>query len=236
MKAKTVIGIIISFMAIQSFAQNEQKKEEHLPKFSNAGWPYSKIDKTYIEYEKFDTLFSPFGEFEILTRSVGLSDCVMKSQYFIINSELNDTSELLTILGHDGPPVNFFWTPENKLIYEYCEDYRQNTELKILDLKKNEIVFSTPGAIPVIPQESHKFFDRKNNILIYYIPGTEKKNYFADLMKLDLNDLSLEKLMTFTSKFSYEYPVVTLDTNNRHLTVEYLDLNTWKRILNELQY
>ena len=223
-------------MAIQSFAQNEQMKEENLPKFSNAGWPYSKIDKTYIEYEKFDTLFSPFGEFEILTRSVGLSDNVMKSQYFIINSELNDTSELLTILGHDGPPINFFWTPENKLIYEYCEDYRQNTELRILDLEKNEVEFSTPGAIPVVPRESHKFFDRKNNILIYYIPGTEKNNYFADLMKLDLMELSTEKLMTFTTRFKYEYPVVTLDTTNRQLTIEYLDLNTRKRISNELKY
>ncbi len=223
-------------MAIKSFAQNEQRVEENHPKFSNAGWLYSEVDKTYIEYETFDTLFSPFGEFEILNRRVGLSDNVVKSQYFLINNQLNDTAELLTILGHDGPSINFFWTNNNKLIFENSQDYRKNVRLQILNLKTNEIEFSTEGSIPIVRRLSHNFFDRKNNILIYYIPGSEKNNYYADLMELNLADLSIKKLMTFTTRFRYEYPIVTLDSKNRLIKMEYFDSNSRKNCSTELKY
>ncbi len=228
------IGLIFTLTTLNCLGQDhipEQQRKAYL----DAGWTYSKTDSAYVEYQVFDTLFSPDKKFKILIRAVGLSDNVKKSQYWLIRTEKKETTELMTALRHDFPPPNFFWTSNDYVIYEQS-DYGQNSRIQMRNLLTNKIDFSTMGALPIRAKWSQNFYDKDNEVLIFFRLGTKDTDYKADLMALEIKQKSVKKLMTFKTTFDYDYPVVLLDTKTRKLKVKSWDFVSGETIEDELNY
>ncbi len=236
MTNKIFIGIIlasISFDCVGQVPISEQQRQAYL----NAGWFYSKKDSTYVEYQVFDTLISPNKKFNILIRSVGLSDNVIKSQYWLIRTEKKDTTELMSIHRHDCNPPNFFWTSNGYLIYEHTDELGPKSKILLRNLTTNKIDFSTPGSIPIGTEWSHNFYDKDNDILIFFKLGTKETEYKNDLMALDIRNKRVNKLMTFKITFDFaSYPIVSLNSQTRKLKVKYWGIETGEIMENELDY
>jgi len=221
MTGRLFIGLSLTLVSFMCLGQNDIPERERQA-YIDAGWTYSKMDSAFVEYQVFDTIFSLDKKFKILVRAVGLSDNVKKSQYWLIRTEKKDTTELMIALRHDLPPPNFFWTSNGYLIYETDHRYGQNPKVQMHNLTTNMIDYSTVGFLPIGDRWSHQFYDRENEILIFFRPGTEKTDYKADLVALNIKEKEVKKLMTFMTKLEYEYPVVFLDPKTRKMKIKTL--------------
>ena len=200
MKNKLFTGLFATVFASACFGQHNQMSDQPQPE----GWFYSKLDSAYIEYEAFDTLCAPDKKFKILVRAVGLPDLVTKCQYWLIGPDQKDTISLMAVLRRDLPRPNFYWTSDGYLIYEESKQYGQDSKIHMRNLHTNKVDFSTPGAIPIGAKWSHHFYDRNNEILIFFKIGTKETTYKPTLMKLDIKNKTVGMLMAFETKLEYE--------------------------------
>lgn len=236
MKRIFLIGLLTITASVWLFSQSINKHDEMDADYSNRNELNNKSTHNSSKYQYQDTIISPDNNFKIIIKRIELADAVLESQFTLIRTKQKDTTVLLTTKSHDLPPHNFFWASNNQLIYENSSDYRQNCNIEILDLQNKTTEFSTPGSIPVTSRYRHKFYDRKNNVFIYFVSGTKQNAYKPVLMKLEVKTKSVQKLMTFYTSFEYEFPIVELDCKSRILRVKYRDDITGKEYQKELVY
>jgi hypothetical protein len=137
---------------------------------------------------------------------------------------------------HDSSPPLFFWNKNStKLIYETCpskdNDWRQ---IKIYDLINKKVLFTTAGFINDQFQNSSKYFDLENNILIYFLTKTGKE---TAILSLNISTQKINKLETVSISGDQFYPISIskVDKKKRIFSIKYQDTTYNEKYL-DLKY
>jgi len=217
MKERILTFLILALTNITIFAQETVIDSVLIKEYIKAGWKFSELENRYVEFEVLDTICSPNQKYKLIRRFIGVGDNVTKTHYYHVRTQFEDTTKILTSDFRDSPKPNFKWISSDYLIYEERE--YSNSKIHLRNLSTNENEFSVSGVIPVDSIDFESFFDKKNQVLIFFQYGNNEKEYIPDLMSIDLIDRKVEKLLTFDTPFDFEVPVVKLDTERRILKV-----------------
>lgn len=163
----------------------------------------------------FSVSSSPNKKFTLMKNLDRLSDNQMRYQYRLArkNKPEEPLLDLMECFTHDWPAPNFLWSDDSKyLIYEKC-----HSTIDVFDLSSMNIVFTTPGVLPISERFLSNFYDRDNNILIFF-RANETQRETISLMALHVSTRKVTTLRTVKHADAFDWPLVKLDSRKRQLS------------------
>lgn len=216
MKRKILFLFIFSLITQVGFSQ-DQYTEAQKKSYEKSGWTYSKRDSCYIQFETKTSSKSPNQKHRLHERIVGLSDNCQQTELSLHTQK--DSIWLCSAFHRDYPGPNFFWTSTHYLIFEDFKEGEKDS-IKVFDLKTKKVVFRFEGSLHVLNNHKERFYDRKNEILIFYSNHQHQGENHKELKKLDIKNLVLENLVILGGHSEFEYPDIELDPKTRKLIVK----------------